>query len=425
MNDEELLKNRTALLKEITKVGKERDWRRAEALLRSLGSGRRTFTGPIETWRGDKIGVNRDMRSLAIGKEVSSTLTMPQGRGVKNLQAGLSFGNTFPGDGSSMYDKPKKTGVRKMTPLKRAALGFMIGDSIQSWPNKDLNYRVDPTDKARSRLYRMMSGGAIDAYEKGVGKLYREQVAQGIRRGEDKFQPRNAKGQMKKQVTWNPKSLKKPLYDMAIGKEVSSTLTMPQGRGIKNLQAGLSFGNTFPGDGSSMYDKPKKTGVTKMTPLKRAALGFMIGDSIQSWPNKDLNYRVDPTDKARSRLYRMMSGGAIDAYSTRPGSLFSDEVAQGMRRGEDKFQPRNAKGQMKKQVTWNPKSLKQPLVDMAIGKGMKYIAKGAVGDPRAQLAIDIASTLNSLTKATTGKDFSEHYQDASERFKDSGEFTTP
>ena len=43
MNDEELLKNRTALLKEITKVGKERDWRRAEALPRSLGSGRRTF----------------------------------------------------------------------------------------------------------------------------------------------------------------------------------------------------------------------------------------------------------------------------------------------------------------------------------------------------------------------------------------------
>lgn len=275
MNDEELLKNRTALLKEITKVGKERDWRRAEALLRSLGSGRRTFTGPLETFRGEKIGVLRDMRSLAIGKEVNSTLTMPQGRGIKNLQAGLSFGNTFPGDGSSIYDKPKKTGV------------------------------------------------------------------------------------------------------------------------------------------------------TKMTPLKRAALGFMIGDQIQSWPNKDLNYRVEPTDKARSRLYRMMSKGAIDAYSTRPGSLLSDEVAQGMRRGEDKFQPRNVKGQMKKQVTWNPKSLKQPLVDMAIGKGMKYIAKGAVGDPRAQLAIDIASTLNSLTKAATGKDFSEHYQDASDRFKDSGEFTTP
>ena len=275
MNDEELLKNRTALLKEITKVDKERDWRRAEALLRSLGSGRRTFTGPLETWRGEKIGVNRDMRSLAIGKEVNSSVTVPQGRGYKNLQAGLAFGNTFPGDGSSIYDKPKKTGVTKMTPLKRAALGFMIGDSIQSWPNKDLNYRVDPTDKARSRLYRMMSGGAIDAYEKGVGRLYREQVA------------------------------------------------------------------------------------------------------------------------------------------------------QGMRRGEDKFQPRNAKGQMKKQVTWNPKSLKQPLVDMAIGKGMKYIVKGAVGDPRAQLAIDIASTLNSLTKATTGKDFSEHYQDASERFKESGEFTTP
>lgn len=275
MNDEELLKNRTALLKEITKVGKERDWRRAEALLRSLGSGRRTYTGRIETRSGQPIGITRTMRSLAIGKSVDSSVTAPRGRGYKNLDAGLSFGNTFPGDGSSIYDKPNKTGVRKMTPLKRAALGFMIGDTISKWPDKDLNYRVDPTDKARSRLYRMMSGGAIDA------------------------------------------------------------------------------------------------------------------------------------------------------YSTRPGSLFSDEVAQGIRRGEDKFQPRNAKGQMKKQVTWNPKSLKKPLYDMAIGKGMKYIAKGVVGDPRAQLAIDIASTLNSLTKAVTGKDFSEHYQNASERFKDSGEFTTP
>ena len=275
MNDEELLKNRTALLKEITKVGKERDWRRAEALLRSLGSGRRTFTGPLETWRGEKVGVSRDMRSLAIGKEVSSSVTMPQGRGTKNLQAGLSFGNTFPGDGSSIYDKPKKTGVTKMTPLKRAALGFMIGDSIQSWPNKDLNYRVDPTDKARSRLYRMMSGGAIDAYEKGVGRLYREQVAQGIRRGEDKFQPRNAKGQMKKQVTWNPKSLKEPLYDMAIG------------------------------------------------------------------------------------------------------------------------------------------------------KGMKYLATGIMGDKRAQLLMTAFDVANQVTKQATGEDLSQHYERAGQRFKDSGEFTTP
>ena len=275
MNDEELLKNRTALLKEITKVGKERDWRRAEALLRSLGSGRRTFTGPLETWRGEKVGVSRDMRSLAIGKEVSSSVTMPQGRGIKNLQAGLSFGNTFPGDGSSIYDKPKKTGV------------------------------------------------------------------------------------------------------------------------------------------------------TKMTPLKRAALGFMIGDSIQSWPNKDLNYRVDPTDKARSRLYRMMSGGAIDAYSTRPGSLLSEEVAQGMRRGEDKFQPRNAKGQMKKQVTWNPKSLKKPLYDMAIGKGMKYLATGVMGDKRAQLLMTAFDVANQVTKQATGEDLSQHYERAGQRFKESGEFTTP
>lgn len=275
MNDEELLKNRTALLKEITKVGKERDWRRAEALLRSLGSGKRTWTDTVRAGTGQPVAADRTIRSLAIGKEV----------------------------------------------------------------------------------------------------------------------------------------------DTRVG--------MPTGRGFKNMDATLSFGNTFPGDGSSMYAKPKKTGVTKMTPLKRAALGFMIGDQIQAWPNKDLNYRVLPTDKARSRLYRMMSKGAIDAYSTRPGSLLSNEVAQGIRRGEDKFQPRNVKGQMKKQVTWNPKSLKQPLVDMAIGKGMKYITKGAVGDPRAQLAIEVASTLNSLTKATTGKDFSEHYQDASERFKESGELTTP
>ena len=273
--DEEQLVNRTALLKEIVKTDKSRDWKRAEALLRSLGSGRRTFTGPLEPWRGEKIGVSRDMRSLAIGKEVHSSVTMPQGRGIKNLQAGLSFGNTFPGDGSSMYDKPKKTGITKMTPLKRAALGFIIGDSISAWPDKDLNYRVDPTDRARSRLYRMMSGGAIDAYEKGPGRLYREQVAQGIRRG------------------------------------------------------------------------------------------------------------------------------------------------------EDKFQPRNAKGQLKKQVTWNPKSLKQPLVDMAIGKGMKYIVKGAVGDPRAQLAIDLLQAADAGLTQATGKGFSGHYQDANLNFRETGFMTTP
>ena len=275
MNDEELLKNRTALLKEITKVGKERDWRRAEALLRSLGSGRRTYSRTTTAGDGTAIGVDRTMRALAIGKEV----------------------------------------------------GTHVG--------------------------------------------------------------------------------------------------MPTGRGVKNLQAGLSFGNTFPGDGSSIYAKPKKTGVTRMTPLKRAALGFMIGDSIQSWPNKDLNYRVDPTDKARSRLYRMMSGGAIDAYTTRPGSLFSGQTAQGIRRGEDKFQPRNAKGQMKKQVTWNPKSLKQPLVDMAIGKGMKYLATGVMGDKRAQLLMTAFDVANQVTKQATGEDLSQHYERAGQRFKDSGEFTTP
>ena len=275
MNDEELLKNRTALLKEITKVGKERDWRRAEALLRSLGSGRRTYTGTIRAGDGTAVGVDRTMRALAIGKSVDTRVGMPTGRGVKNLQAGLAFGNTFPGDGSSTYDKPKKTGVRKMTPLKRAALGFMIGDTIQSWPNKDLNYSVYPTDKARSRLYRMMSGGAIDAYEKGYGEVYREQVAQGIRRGEDKFQPRDVKGRMKKQVTWNPKSLKKPLYDMAIG------------------------------------------------------------------------------------------------------------------------------------------------------KGMKYLATGIMGDKRAQLLMTAFDVANQVTKQATGEDLSQHYERAGQRFKESGEFTTP
>lgn len=270
MNDEELLKNRTALLKEITQVGKERDWRRAEALLRSLGSGRRTELKPMK-FEGMTLGTNRTMRSLAIGKEVDTDLMVSAGRGTKNLDASLSFGNTFPGDGSSIYDKPKKTGV------------------------------------------------------------------------------------------------------------------------------------------------------TKMTPLKRAALSFMIGDQIQSWPNKDLNYRVDPTDKARSRLYRMMTKGAIDAYSDKRGH----QVAQGLRRGEDKFQPRGVKGRMQKQVTWNPKSLKQPLVDMAIGKGMKYLATGVMGDKRAQLLMTAFDVANQVTKQATGEDLSQHYERAGQRFKESGELTTP
>ena len=51
----------------------------------------------------------------------------------------------------------------------------------------------------------------------------------------------------------------------------------------------------------------------------------------------------------------MMSGGAIDAYTDLAVSL---NRLQGMRRGEDKFQPR-AKGD-EKASHLNPKSLKNP-----------------------------------------------------------------
>ena len=274
--DEEQLVNRTALLKEITKTEKSRDWKRAQALFRSLNSGRRTFIGSLNTPSGQQIGVTREMRSLAIGKSVGSEITGPHGRGYKNLDASLAFGNTFPGDGSSMYSKPKKTGVTRMTDLKRAALGFMIGESVSMWPDQ-VNYRVDPTSKSRSRLYRRMSKGAFDAYE------------------------------------LNPYGL--------------------------------------------------------------------VGDEIQ--------------------------------------------VAQGMRRGSDKFQPRNAKGQLKKQVTWNPRDLMRPLAQMAAGQGMKHVVKSVSGDPRAQLAIELLGAANAATEQFTGKDFAGHYQDANLNFRKSGFMTTP
>ena len=273
--DEEQLVNRTALLKEITKTDKSRDWKRAEALLRSLSSGRRTFQGTIMRG-GQKIGIERHMRSLAIGKDVQSDVTIPMGRGFKNLDATLSFGNTFPGDGGGMFSKPKKTGVTKMTPLKRAALGFMIGESVSMWPDQ-VNYRVDPTSKSRSRLYRRMSKGAFDAYEK------------------------------------NP--------------------------------------------------------------------------------------------------YGMVGGGY--------------EVAQGMRRGPDKFQPRDIKGRVKKQVQWNPKDLMKPLVQMAAGQGMKHVIKSVAGDPRAQLAIDLMQAADAGLTQATGKGFSGHYQDANLNFRNTGFMTTP
>ena len=225
--DEEQLVNRTALLKEIVKTEKSRDWKRAQALLRSLSSGRRTYQGSIRM--GDeKVGVQRLMRSLAIGKSVNSDVTVPMGRGTKNLDASLSFGNTFPGDGGGMFAKPNKTGPRAMTPLKRAALGFMIGESVSMWPDQ-VNYRVDPTSKSRSRLYRMMSKGAFDAYTERE-EFYRysdmdgPQVAQGMRRKADKWQPRNAKGQLKKQVQWNPKDLMKPLVQMAAGQGMKTVI---------------------------------------------------------------------------------------------------------------------------------------------------------------------------------------------------------
>ena len=273
--DEEQLVNRTALLKEIVKTEKSRDWKRAEALLRSLGSGRRTFQGTI----------NMEVRRLA----------------------------------------------------SKGTCGHLL-------------------------LARMC----------------------------------------------NP--ISRSLWDVA----------------LKNMDATLSFGNTFPGDGGGMFSKPSKTGPRAMTPLKRAALGFMIGESVSRWPDQ-VNYRVDPTSKSRSRLYRMMSKGAFDAYEKNPYGMVGGgyEVAQGMRRGPDKFQPRDIKGRLKKQVQWNPKDLMKPLVQMAAGQGMKHVIKSVAGDPRAQLAIDLMQAADAGLTQATGKGFSGHYQDANLNFRNTGFMTTP
>lgn len=179
--------------------------------------------------------------------------------------------------------------------------------------------------------------------------------------------------------------------------------------------ADISFANYESG-----YAQPEpRTGVTKaaggqkVTPLKRAALMYALGDTISDWPKKTA-YEIYPSDEKRARLYRMKTQGA---FAPVPGT---SEI-RGIRQKEDIFQPRVEKGRFGKQVKFNPESLKQDLVNMAAGRGLATATRQLL-PAKARMAVEAGLLIDDFLRSVTGKGLSDVYNEAKERFMESDDY---
>jgi len=205
-----------------------------------------------------------------------------------------------------------------------------------------------------------------------------------------------------------------------IGYAVQSDIMDPgqgrnKGRGKIPL-ADINFENYASG-----YDQPspkagvgKATGGQKVTPLKRAALMYALGDTISDWPEKTA-YEIYPSDERRARLYRMKTQGA---FAPVPGQTEGLHVIRGIRQKEDIFQPRVEKGRFGRQVQFNPESLKQDLVKMAAGRGLN-VATRQMLPPQARVAVEAGLLVDDFLRSVTGKGLSDVYNEAKERFTES------
>lgn len=174
---------------------------------------------------------------------------------------------------------------------------------------------------------------------------------------------------------------------------------------------------------ASGYDQPspkagagKAAGGQKVTPLKRAALMYALGDTISDWPEKTA-YEIYPSDERRARLYRMKTQGAFAPIPGRTGI----PAIRGIRQKEDIFQPRVEKGRFGKQVQFNPESLKQDLINMAAGRGLAASMRQML-PPKARIAAEAGLMLDDFLKSMTGKGISDVYNEASERFTESDDY---
>lgn len=175
---------------------------------------------------------------------------------------------------------------------------------------------------------------------------------------------------------------------------------------------------------ASGYDQPspkagvgKAAGGQKVTPLKRAALMYALGDTISDWPEKTA-YEIYPSDERRARLYRMKTQGA---FAPIPGQTDGIPVIKGIRQKEDIFQPRVEKGRFGKQVQFNPESLKQDLINMAAGRGLN-VATRQLLPANARMAVEAGLMIDDFLRSVTGKGLSDVYNEAKERFTESDDY---
>ena len=209
-----------------------------------------------------------------------------------------------------------------------------------------------------------------------------------------------------------------------IGYSIQSDIGYPESSLTKRKipVADINFANFASG-----FDQPspkagvgKAAGGQKVTPLKRAALMYALGDTISDWPEKTA-YEIYPSDERRARLYRMKTQGA---FAPVPGQTEGLPVIRGIRQKEDIFQPRVEKGRFGRQVQFNPESLKQDLVKMAAGRGLN-VATRQLLPPKARMAVEAGLMIDDFLRSVTGKGLSDVYNEAKERFESGGYFTTP
>ncbi len=176
--------------------------------------------------------------------------------------------------------------------------------------------------------------------------------------------------------------------------------------------ADISFANYKSGfvQPSPRAGVDKAAGGQKVSPLKRAALMYALGDTISDWPEKTA-YEIYPSDERRARLYRMKTQGA---FAPVPGK----SVISGVRQKEDIFQPRVEKGRFGKQVQFNPESLKQDLINMAAGRGLAASMRQML-PPKARIAAEAGLMLDDFLRSMTGKGVSDVYKEAEDRFTES------
>lgn len=247
-----------------------RETRQAQALLRSLQSGSRTFRGtetrPVPARGSTRARIaNVDFVRTALPAVNKTAYITNLDTPTTNPTFDLSFQNLEFGpanvrmpSGETVRLPQGDRGTRpasiyaadpNMTRVKQAALQWMVGNLVANETPSKANWDIFPTTKARGRLYRRWSEGAFSS-EKGM------------RVNETTWQSRDPKGRFKPTVTWDPRNLQAPLENLAsrdVSRQVAINTTL---RRINNpyIQAAIVANDLYQGiTGNSIFADQMQT----------------------------------------------------------------------------------------------------------------------------------------------------------------------